>query len=807
MPGMLDQEADKEVRFNSSQNTGDASQVAGARTSVPRPQVSEQIRSWTKNLWQETDEPENWKAATGAAEYCRNTLFPGWYDPRDPAKGRMHTSIRQRKDDRRVRNPITFINLQQSLAMLIPEGTKSCTEPIEGVDSEDVNGDPIQISPTLMRFAKSLDVVTAAYQEEAGWDGIRKMFVRDALAFPIAWLKIYFSRSWADGPIGRSDTDDEQGNLARIQAIQQRILDGEIYQGDPEWQELQLLVQGIGGKSELVLNQELVIERLDMEDVKVPDSCRRTEDILRSPWISQEFPTMTVAELRDRYPFTMNEDGTWTGIHPDDLKSLSGNTGNDNATAAGRMKKNPHTSNNQGVANGEKRMVRVREVHSRENNTISVLIEGLDYPAHQWTPKRTPKQWYMFVPCVLNEVPGSCFGFSDVEMGAESQHRINRKLSDAEKNRWLAMRRYVRDTSVGEPSDQLKNLADTPPGSSVGMNLGGKDINTMLFPVETPYVAEAFNIAEDEKYGQMANRLPIQSLGVTGGGSADFSSEVDVAAAGANLSIKDRQAVVKKALSAAERLMREILLQELSWDDAAEVSNPSVVWPHVYGDAEAKQMGMEITSAVRQQMAPQVMQAYQQDPMLFVGASPADRVSEMLEAIDRVAAPVVEDECLKRFGFPEPMSREAMFKRLRCVTETTMTSDMDANKKRAGITQALSSAAELKGAMAAAGQPMNMRPILRVLLPDHANELHGAFPDDPNAAIRTAAQLIQSKPNDVDPQLLQQVSILVAQLLQKSGVIPGPPGAGPGGGAPPQQQPGQPAPAAQPAQPPAPAAA
>lgn len=795
-------QTDKEIHANSTENASTSIQVAGSRTSGGRPIPSPELEEWTRRMWEETEKPENWEAAVNAAEYCKQTLFPGWYDPRDPAKGRMHVPLRQRKDDRRVRNPITYINLQQSLAMLMPEGTRATTEPDNGIDSEALDGNPVEVSPTLLRFARSLDAVSKVYTDEAKWPKIRKLWVRDAIAFPIAWLKIFFSRSWADGPIGRSDSGDEQGNMARIAAISQQILDGEIYQGDAQWIELQQLMEGIGGKSELVLNQELVIERLSMEDVVTPDSTIKTEDILRSPWIAHNMPTMTVGELRKRYPYAWNEaDGTWTGIHPDDLKSLSSKDPTAGTSAANSIKRNPHT-NNQSAANGDKRPVRVREIHSREDNSISVLIEGLSYPAHRWTPKKTPMQWYMFCPLVLNEVPGSMFGFSHTEMASESQHRINRKLSDAEKNRWLAMTRFVRDTSIGDPKDQLTNLADTAPGSSIGMNLGGKDINTQLFPVSMPYNAEAYDIQQDEKYGRMANRLPEQAMGATGGGGADFSSEVDLAAQGATIAIKDIQGTIKEAAAGAERLIREILMLELSWHDAAEVTNPNVVWPHVYSEQEAKALYEGICSEARMQVAPQVMQAYQQDPMLFVGASAGERTSEVLEAIERVAAPMVEDACMERFGFPEPMSREALFKRLKCTISYSMNADMDRQRKQQQMAAGLTAIAEVTQALAAAGKPVNHRVLARAVLPADAAELHDIFPDDPNAAIRTAAQLIQQDPAKVDMALLQQVAQLVAQLLMQQGTAPGaPPGqpTGPGGAPPPPSAASAPQPTTAPA--------
>jgi hypothetical protein len=46
--------------------------------------------------------------------------------------------------------------------------------------------------------------------------------------------------------------------------------------------------------------------------------------------------------------------------------------------------------------------------------------------------------------------------------------------------------------------------------------------------------------------------------------------------------------------------------------------------------------------------------------------------------------------------------------------------------------------------------------------------LAGMFPDDPNSAIKQAAQLIQQNPGNVDLGLLQQVAGLIMPLIQQA---------------------------------------
>ena len=759
----LTQDQDQEIRHNSKVEASSTLQIDGQRTVGGAPQPSEEQRRWVENLWKETECPSNWEAACKAALYCQQTLHPAWYDLKDPSKGRTHLQLRKREDDRRVRIPIAYMNLQQATAMLVPEGTSSTWTQIPQVRAPDADSSPIAADSTLDRFAKTLEMVVKCYQDEQRYDKIRKGWVRSALSFPIAWLKIYFVRSWAGSPIGREDSGDEQTNYARIESIKQQILDGDIRQGDAEYQELQLLMEGVDGQSELELQEELVIERVKMEDITFPDAVTTFEGILRSPWISHGI-RMTVGELRDRFPYCDCEDGTWTGIHPDDLRSLQGLASN---TVVDGLKSNPHAMANEATS-GDDRTLRVREVHSRENNTITVLVEGLKYHAHQYTPTKTPAQWYMFAPLVLNEVDGSAFGVSDVELCAEAQHRINRKMSDAEKNRFLAIRRYIRDSSTGSQKEII-NIANIPPGSVGEANLGGMPIDKILYPLEIPFDPRNYDTSADEKWGRMATRLPEQALGATGNGAADFAAEVNVAAQGATIAIKDRQQTIKGAAADVDKMCAEILLQHLAWEDAKNIGGPHVVWPHIYSEREAKQLYQGILAQCRQEMAPQVIQAYQTDPTLMAGQDAASRTWEIMEAIDRACAEPVRKACIQRFGLPEPMSRESLFKRMQVRVETSMTADLDRRQKNQELQVGIQSVAELKSAFAAAGTPLDIRPLLQRFVGDMSQgDLDSMFPSDVNGAIRQAAQLIQQDPSKADPQLLMQVSQMVAPILQQA---------------------------------------
>jgi hypothetical protein len=159
---------------------------------------------------------------------------------------------------------------------------------------------------------------------------------------------------------------------------------------------------------------------------------------------------------------------------------------------------------------------------------------------------------------------------------------------------------------------------------------------------------------------------------------------------------------------------------------------------------------------------------------------------------------------VQKFGCPEPMTREALYRRLKVQVKVSMNNKAD---QQGRVSMVLSTLEQLTQ-LGMTRSDFNMEPLARMLtsLMGEDDEAETIFKPDGNAMIQSLAQIAKTDPQSISPQAAQvlvNLGGMALQYLQKQGMLP-PPGA-PGPGGPPGQgapkpNPGAPAPAQQPAQ-------
>jgi hypothetical protein len=749
---ILDHDPDPAIPSSESE-ASDRMQVVATAELGDRPIPSRELTAWTKALWQEVEDNPDHAAVVEAAKFARKTLFPAWWDPKDPWGGRIPAQMRNGRYDRQVRTMLAYLNLRQNVAQTVPSDHKPRWSAAESLDDQDPTGEPQEPDPVLRRFGDTVGVVTRRYLERCNIQEVMEGWVADAHAFPLGIVKAWFQRSWDKDPIGESASGDERDNMSRARVIAEDIERGEVRQGDPAWIELERILFAMQGSAELKLRREIVVQRLDLNQFKISPEVKSFDRVYRAAWMAH-IELATVDELRARYPFQRAEGAdTWTGIHPEDLDALAG-VGEDDQGGGrrrGSKKRASATGSENGTGRGQagSKHLRLIEVWDRRDNTVTVLVEGLDYPVHQWVPQRTPSQWFPFYLINLNAVPGSPYGISDVELVADIQARRNRKRSDEEKARWNSLSRYIFDANTTD-GKVVQNIGDIEPGELVGLPLGGKGLEVK--DLAQPYRPEAFATYQDDQDARAANSLSEQSLGVTG--NAKFATEVETANAGTAIASSYRKQRVTQALERFYHGMAQILIQELSEDEAAQEAGPGALWPKVYEDAEAQRLLVEIQGRHRQDVAMRIMPQLQAQ---LVSVDPAERTQEIIAIVEREARPAIERECLARFGYPEPLTREALYNRLRVQVVVGYQDAMDRRQRLGEVTNLLTAIGQAAQGAQAAGLSLRPWPLLRLL--GRQDDLAGAFVSDPNQLGVQLMQAIKSNPGAIDPNMLAALAL------------------------------------------------
>lgn len=669
----------------------------------PRPQVDPKVAAFVTKWWDDTNDVPEYTSAVAAARECHKTLFPAWFDRTDRFRGKTPQELRTRKDDRRVRIQLAYKNVLQTVAMTVPDDHEFKWVPTDMVGE-------IPMDPAAELLADTLKPVVKEYCEEAGFQEICQGWVQDACQYRLAVLKVVFDREYmTDTTRMHVEGKDQQDNLQRLRVLLED-LDNKIFnESSAQMKEIEMLRESLGiDAGELRVWTGLRVELVPIDSFRFDPSIRGYEQIYQASWMSQDVQ-MSIEELKAKYPWRQSADGKFTGIYPDDLKEQNRNTQGAGQYVAkpsqGSQEKGKGPSPNPD-SKAETNRLTVREVWCRKLNKVFVLVEGIEYIVAEWVPDRCPKQWYPFRVLRLNRVTGQVYGVSDVELQADTQHRINRKRSDEEKARWLTLPRGIYNTQGIEQTEVIK-LRDHNPGEWKGLNLGGaKSVKEVLEYLNFPMDVNAFDTSKDEVEMRQMSSLPAQFMGATGGGSIKYSSEMEAAMQGAAISSNARGTLIRKAVEGTYDLIAELLLQNLTEDDVKAIAGPPAFWPKMYSEAEAQKITAEIDAQVKQEVAMKMQELAMQ------GQQPPDA-----QMIQTTLATGRQAKCEQAFGWSEPITREVLFRRLRCKISVAMNAQADRAQRIASI-QSIFAAIQM-GAQAAAsmGRSFDPGPMMKLIVP------------------------------------------------------------------------------------------
>ena len=510
--------------------------------------------------------------------------------------------------------------------------------------------------------------------------------------------------------------------LDKIRVLVEQFYRKEFSNTDARYLEMLNLKEALQINGELSVWAGLVVDLVPIDSFRFDPKIRGYEKIYDAEWMAHDV-FMSANELQAKYPYQIDADGKATGIAPDDLRSFS--TGEKTKTQGwygadtsmylvSREKGKGPTPNPESKAEHDRLLV--REIWSRKDNRVYVIVDTIPYIVASWVPNKTPSQWYPFRVLRLNRVTGQVYGFSDVELMREPQDRINQKRSDENKSRWLALPRGVYNTADVDGTEVTK-LSAVNPGEMKGLNLQGAAQGTKISDLIqwTSYAhnPEWFNTLQDE---QDINSMSSQPTELGGGlSNPKYAAQIDVAAQGAAISANSRGSIVRKWLEGTYAMIAEILLQELTEDDVSDCVGPAAFWPKIYGQMEGIRIHQEIAKIAHEQVV------FAEQMAQLQGMPPLDEI-KMQEAEAKARA----DLCLAHFGWYEPVTRDVIFRRLKCKVTVALNTQADRMQRMNAMQTVASSMQMFAQAAQTAGRGFD---------PDRFLKIAGTIVGDPQALV------------------------------------------------------------------------
>jgi hypothetical protein len=355
-----------------------------------------------------------------------------------------------------------------------------------------------------------------------------------------------------------------------------------------------------------------------------------------------------------------------------------------------------------------------------------------------------------------------------VELMKDEQDRINRKANEEEKSRQNGIGKGVYEKSLVDPQE-TDNVGNAKAGSWTGVQTKTDDIRKAFAVLSQPHDPRHFDKTENFQNMNQMGALPDQVQGVTG--RADFSSEVQAAVQGASIMAAKRQEIVHRALRRLYDLIGELAIWNVTPDMAQQLAGQHALWPQVVDDAEAQAAVAEIQQQA-QQMALIEIQSVAQEAMA-TGQQPdmAALQAQMAEVQQMIADQMTRE----RFGFPEPLTREALYRRLRIEVRVSVNGALDRDRRLLALSKLLE-------AMASLGVQPPPGPVLRVMadLLGEDDEIDAWLQQDPNQLVMQTLKALNENPNALQPEVAEQLLAFIDQVKQMQGALEG--GALEGGG-------------------------
>jgi len=736
-----------------SSNNQDKPQSTANEVPKERPEVPQRIQAKVREWWAQTDNQVQRSNALWEAREAHKYLFPARFNVNDPRRGQTPFELRDGKDDRRVQVPYIYRDSLQSTAMTVPDDMTFVWSPVEQVKPPPAPqlalvptmamqagmppppagaiAPPISdnIDPQVEGFGQTLRIVELNLLEEIGWLRKIQAWVQDGGLFPASILKFGFRRDYRTNVLSETPCDkDEQDSIQRLESLMQRFTAKEFDENSTDYEDMLRLVTSLKSKAELKRWWGVYLQLIPMDAFGVSEDAADLVDIYDAPFMFHD-ALQTGEEILKNNPYVELPDGTTEGILeaeltqavPWDQRNATTDPNSRNRISRHRQLTTPRaTPANVASAQGQsvdpkKLKFMVREIWCKRDRTVYTVIKGINHFIKTWVPQKTSSRWYPFAYYAPGRVPGEVYGCSDLELKKDIQKRIHRKRSDEEKARWLSIRRYIYNKGLVDEKE-LSKVQDIPPGQFRGANFGaGVKLGDVVMPLEQPFNPVSFDTTVDERDKDMMGALPVQALGTTG--VANFATEANLAAQGASIAVQFRQAQVRRETEGLLTCLAEILLQELTPDEARMIAGPFGVWPELYDEREAEAVMMEAKGRAAQTVAPQVMQQIIGERMIMqargVAPAPLDP-NELRMRVETLAAPVWQQEMLTRFGASEPMTREALFRRLKVKVKSSLTSSLDRGQRIQSLSLLAQSTMQLAQAAQMSAIPFNARAFLQI---------------------------------------------------------------------------------------------
>ena len=331
---------------------------------------------------------------------------------------------------------------------------------------------------------------------------------------------------------------------------------------------------------------------------------------------------------------------------------------------------------------------------------------------------------------------------------ADEQARINQKQTDGEKMRELAKPRGIYNKGALDEQEAIK-ISDIAGGEVRGINMQGDKLRDNWEWLVFPFDPMTTDTTENQ---MMLDKMVGMPEAFMGNASADvqFATQAQLAAAGTNIMIRARQALVRRALMNFYTVTAEILIQVLDEEQVKLIAGPNAYWPRLYGEDEAMELKSELMRQVQEKI---------QEEMIEIASDPEPELKALeypgIEQPAIRAQGMYQELAMETWGQLEPMTRRSLFMHLKIKVKT----DPDGVMAKQTKFQNLATMSDFLSNLGVRIAPRAAGQILAETL-GMEDEVDDLVKVDPNVAIADVHQSFQENPAEIDPEAMRLLAAL-----------------------------------------------
>ncbi len=530
----------------------------------------------------------------------------------------------QRGEKAKVRANLHYANMAAMLPQVYAKDPEFAVRPTVAVP-------PAQLE-AVKKFARTGEaMLETVLVKRANLKRQAKKIVRSNYTTSVGWMKCSFQDDPNTDPLIENRIKDTQENIARIRGLLQSLDNPEMAsKHELELAQLTQALEGLQTQQEVKVAKGLALDFVLSEDILVIDSTvRAVTDYLRASAMAHGV-YMTPEKFQTRFKYAPRSAKKYTEAQ---------------AQGSGAQTQPDGTIKTESL-------LRVWEIWDQDANRIYYICDGEDgFCEEPSSPDWTGKRWFPFFLVAFNEIDGSFYPLSDVDLTDKLVKEYNQNRDDQVRDRKACLPVNVVRKGGSLTDEDIKRIANREGSDVITVEgVGGQPLTNDMFIGQLGKMDAA-------AYDTTSTRYDMER--VLGGSDSSTGSitkaktlgEAEILTAALRSRTDERKDIIEDMLNELGPYAIEIMLRKFSLAEVQAIAGPESAWPQMSVDDIFNMVSVE----VRAGSTGKPNQAQEQDrwtKLLPIINEAVAKIAELREkGQDQLADAVIEltRETLRRF--------------------------------------------------------------------------------------------------------------------------------------------------------------